>query len=142
MIPVMAKPIIPAEPTAPDLAAQLPKTVTLTPKEVAYYKEACDAWEGGEYSGPEMQDAYPGLTRGAACDWAIKGYTIQDGLTVEDMWNQSARYAEEMRNYARALKQQIEHMYQLSQETQKAIKETNFSRANNDKKESSWTFRD
>jgi len=129
----MAKPIIPAEPQAPDLAAQLPATVTLTPKEVEYYKEACDAWEGGEYSDLEMETEYPGLTRGAACDWAIKGYTIQDGLTVEDMWNQSARYAEEMRNYARVLKLQIEQMYQVSQETQKAIKETNINRANNDK---------
>ena len=99
MIPVMAEPVIPPEPQAPDLASQLPPTITLTPDEVAYYKEVCDAWESNEHTKADMEENFPGLPRGAACDWAIKGYTIQGSLTVEAMWNQSAHYAESMRAY-------------------------------------------
>ena len=128
MIPVMAKPVIPPEPQAPDLASQLPPTITLTPAEVAYYKVVCEAWEDGEYTEEEMADQFPGLSRGAACDWVIKGYTIQGGLTVEDMWNQSAHYAESMRAYVKALKTQINNMYDLSKATQKAMLEVNTKR--------------
>ena len=65
MIPVMAAPVIPPEPQAPDLASQLPPTITLTPDEVAYYKEVCDAWESNDYTKEHMEEKFPGLPRAA-----------------------------------------------------------------------------
>jgi hypothetical protein len=139
MVPVMAKPVVPVEPAAPNLAALLPDTITITAKEAAYYKEACDAWQGGEYSKEEMASEYPGLSRGASCDWAVKGYTIQAGLTFEQMWNLSADYAEQMRNYAKTLKAQIDSMYELNQKTQEAMQQANTQRTQAAEK-TSWKF--
>jgi hypothetical protein len=135
----MTKPVIPVEPAAPNLAALLPETITITAKEASYYKDACDAWEGGEYSKAELAQQYPGLSRGSACDWAVKGYTIQAGLTFEQMWNLSADYAEQMRNYANTLKTQINSMYQLNQKTQDAMQQANTERSKATEK-TSWQF--
>jgi hypothetical protein len=139
MVPVMAKPVIPVEPAAPNLVALLPKTVTVTAAEAAYYKEACDAWNDIDYTKEIMAIEYPDLSRGASCDWAVKGYTVQAGLTFEQMWNLSADYAEQMRNYAKTLKKQIDSLYEQNQKTQEAMQQVNTERTKAAEK-SSWKF--
>lgn len=121
-VPVMSKPILPMEPKAPQLLGQLPPTITLTRVETDYYAEVCSAWESGDYTPMEMSTLYPGLSRSSACDWAIKGYTIQGSITVEFMWGQVASYIESLRLYNDILKQQIQNMYESGLDTEEAMR--------------------
>lgn len=118
----MVKPTIPPEPTPPELASQLGPVIVITAQDAAYYAEACEAWgereEDGSptYSDEEMATLYPSLSRSAACDWAIYGYTVQDNLNLENIFILQADYAERMRAYTEYLRETIERMYNLSEE--------------------------
>lgn len=120
-IPTLTKPPIPPAPVPPELESQIPPTLTLTAKEVAYYHEACEAWESGEYVELDLINQY-GLSQTDACKWAVFGYTVQGEITWEEILNQMAAYAERMRGDRAALVQLIENMYQVSLETQEAVK--------------------
>lgn len=120
-IPVLTKPPIPPAPIAPDVADQLPPAITLTAKEVAYYVDVCNDYEAGEYTDEEML-ADTGLTRADACKWAVFGYTVQGEITWEEILNQMAGYAERMRADRSLLVDLINNMYNVSLETQEAVK--------------------
>ena len=74
MIPVLPKPMIPAEPRAPELVAQLPPSIVTTAEEVSYWDEACGAWQGGEYTKAEMAEEYPGLSMAASCECYLRTF--------------------------------------------------------------------
>jgi hypothetical protein len=103
----------------------MPVSIVTTATEVAYWDEVCDAWSGNEYTIEEMQEDYPGLSRGAACEWAVYGHTVQGHLNLESIFVKQATYAEQMRGYAETLIQIINSQYDLSQNTQEAIREAN-----------------
>jgi len=121
----MPTPTIPHLPKAPDLASQLPKTIVVTAKEVSYFAEACDAWTSGEYTDAEMQEEYEGISRSAACDWAIYGYTVQGQLNVEGIELQQTAYADSLRAYIEALLSIIHSQVEVSQRTEEAIEQLN-----------------
>ena len=125
MIPVLPKPVIPTEPRAPVLVEQLPPSIVTTAEEVSYWDEACESWQGGEYTDAEMAEEYPGLSMAASCEWAIYGHSVQGHLNLESIFVRQATYAEQMRGYVQTLIQIIESQYDLSQNTQDAIKEAN-----------------
>tara|TARA_R110000744_G_scaffold3823_1_gene14117 strand:- start:2753 stop:3103 length:351 start_codon:yes stop_codon:yes gene_type:complete len=98
--------VIPSEPLAPDLAAQLPHSLRLDAKAAGYYREACDAYEVGDQDEDDVMASY-GLSRSAACNWAADCYTIQGGLTFEYIQIQQADYAERLRAWGRELQSLI-----------------------------------
>lgn len=103
-VPVIPKPALPAEPAAPSLAS--PTVIVITSEDAEYYSEVCDRYQAGDSNEQDIA-AETGLTRGASCDWAIYGHTVQDEITFEDTLNQMADYAERLRAYARFLRQTI-----------------------------------
>lgn len=111
----MIKPVIPADPTPPDLSNQLSPVVVITAEDVSYYAEACDAWVSDEYNKEEMENKYPGLSRSAACDWAIYGQTVQGNLNLENIFILQATYAQQMREHVKFLREIIDRMYTLSE---------------------------
>lgn len=111
-VPVIPKPAIPAEPSAPRLESLV--VVVVTARDAEYYAEICDRYADPEEHGEDII-AETGLSRSAACDWAIYGHTVQDEITLEDQLNQMADYAEKMRNYADFLRQTIENLYEANQ---------------------------
>ena len=107
--------MIPTEPQAPILNNQLGPVVVVTAKDAQYYLEACNAWESGEYSDEEMAIEYAGLSRSAACDWAVYGQTVQGNLNLENIFIQQATYAEQMREHVKFLREIINSMHDLSE---------------------------
>jgi len=124
VIPIAPEPTIPRIPTAPNLADQLPPVIVITPKDATYYATACEAWDSGDTE-EEMHASYPGLSRSAACDWAIYGYTVQGQLTAESILAQQATYAEQLRSYIQLLIGIIHTQQQISQDTRKSIEALN-----------------
>lgn len=118
----MSEPAIPPTPQAPSLASQLPDGITITAEDVEIYRDACEAWDDDEYTEEEILREF-GLSRSSACDWAITGYTIQGGLTVESIYNQQANYAEQLRSYIDFLRKTIENMYKISLKTTAKMQE-------------------
>jgi hypothetical protein len=118
----MPAPVVPREPSAPDLASQYPTSIVITKAETEYYTEACDAWESGEYTEDELLVEYS-LSRGAACDWAIYGHTVQGSLDIESIFVQQADYVERLRAHIDALVGIINNQYLLSKQTTAAIKD-------------------
>jgi len=124
VIPVLSRPSIPPAPVPPELTSQLPKDLVVTPADVALYTAACDAWESGEYSDDQVIADY-GLTRTAACDWAIYGYTVQDSITFDGILTNMVGYINELQNHNKFLHQIIDNMYEVSQQTNESVREIN-----------------
>ena len=120
-IPVLAQPVIPVKPSPPNLASQLPITIEISAEDAAYFLEACEAWKSGEYTDIDMATDFPGLSRANACDWIIVGNTVQDSITLEDMWNQAIIYMLQLKVHADMLEKTIQNMYEVSQQTQEAL---------------------
>ena len=51
-----------------------------------------------------------GLSRSAACEWAIFGHTVQDELNFEDDLNRLADYVERLRDYSDLLKKTLDNV--------------------------------
>jgi len=109
MVPSKPIVVIPPEPQAPDLAKQLPKSIRLTAVEARYYQEACDAYELAEEPVSDVRAEY-GLGRQESCGWAVDGYTLQDGLTLEYIMIQMADYMERYRAWAQSLVKTINQL--------------------------------
>lgn len=119
-IPVLPEPTITPEPTAPNVSDTLPDDITITQEEAEFYKQACDAWslvdqEDG-FTSEEVIEEYR-LNEDEACNWAITGYTIQDNLTVEQMYVEMAAYTERLRTWGNSLKKELENLYKLIDKT-------------------------
>lgn len=110
----MAKPAIQPRPTRPiHLVDMLPHPIGITAEVALTYAEICDDWKLGIES--EV------LSEEAACNWAIKGYTIQGGLTIVQMWNEAGTYAQLLRNHIDTLEATIWDMYEIGMRQQKAV---------------------
>jgi hypothetical protein len=96
--------------------------IVITARDVSYLADVCDAWnernKDGDpaYSAEEMQNEYGGVSRSAACDWAIYGQTVQGNLNLENIFILQATYAEQMRAHVKFLREVIDRMYDLSEE--------------------------
>jgi hypothetical protein len=117
----MIKPAIPQVPTPPKLGDQFGPAIVITAKDANYFADACAAWEEKEgeiavYTAEDMKKQYPGLSRSAACDWAIYGQTVQGNLNLENIFILQATYAEQMRAHVKFLTEVIDRMYDLSEE--------------------------
>jgi hypothetical protein len=113
IIPVLIAPVIPTDPVAPDLAELLPTSITVTAEESAYYSEVCEEYESGEYNDVDLQSKYL-MSRSAACDWAVEGFTVQGMLTLRDIFTFQSNYAESARIQMKFLREMITAMYEAS----------------------------
>jgi hypothetical protein len=104
------------------LKKQLPIGIEVSATLARYYIEVCDAWEGGEYNDIEMAEMYPGLSQSSACTWTVVGYTVQQSITVEDMWLQIVHLIQRLYLHIDVLEGTVEAMYQSSLDTQEALK--------------------
>ena len=64
--------------------------MALTANEVSYYAQVCDEYEAA--SPGEDIEGRTGLSRSAACDWAIFGYTVQGSFENELTVNRVVLY--------------------------------------------------
>lgn len=111
----MVTPAVPSMPLAPNLAAQWPPTIVLTPEWAATYKEACDAYtvEGQNFIEEEIQLEF-GLTRNDACEWVLVGHTVQGALNVESMWSQVVTYVQQLIQAVETRNAIIKNMVEVS----------------------------
>ena len=100
-VPVFPTPVLPQEPTFPSY--EVPPVVVITAEEASYYKEACEALEADPST-----DWYPGLSRAAACEWSVIGFTAQDWLTYEVILLSQVEYIKRLKAYAEFLRKLIE----------------------------------
>jgi len=122
MLPTMAEAVIPPPPAKPRLG-NLPPVITITPADAAYFAEACDEWsEWGQYDEESWMDDFPGLTNDDACNWAIYGYTVQDQLTMEQVWASTAAYTESLESQITFLTDYIRSIERIFRQQDDAIK--------------------
>ena len=110
------------EPAAPELAGSYPTGITITPVDAAYYRDVCDRYSDPEED-PAAVYAETRLSRAAACEWAITGFTAQGIFNLETIFNQIADYAERMRADRKLLVDMLNDYYEMSDNAQKEIKE-------------------
>ena len=85
--------------------------------------DACDAWEDPTSDEDEMAKQFPGLSRGAACNWAIYGLTTQDWYTLEWTFSVLAKYIEDLRNIIDTQTDLAEKRYEIIKAAHQAIEE-------------------
>lgn len=88
--------------------------IDITPETAAYYQEACDAWE--THTEEEMAENYSGLSRGDACEWSIRGFTIQDWLNLEVLLLQLGQRMETLSTQIDFYINQLKDRYQAIQQ--------------------------
>lgn len=95
-----------------------PNTLVITPKEVQFYQDICDDYADLNGNQDQEQALYTetGLSKSAACDWAIYGFTVQDWLTFESHLVDIARYIEELKAQNRYLRQVLKDRQQLMEQ--------------------------
>lgn len=113
-IPVIPKPAIPAEPVAPALSN--PPIIVLTAEDARYYADVCQRYEDPAEDAQDVLSS-TGLSRAAACRWAIYGFTVQGEISEEDNLNRMAAYAEAMRAYAEQLRGMIWNLWNAVEAT-------------------------
>jgi hypothetical protein len=112
--PVIPSPVIPDAPTAPiNLHELLPPPVVASRKTTTYWNDVCDRYQDPEESPAEIMEETQ-LSRSAACDWAIYGFTTQGGLTLREIFNLMAGHEERNRAHIRFLERLIESLYQVT----------------------------
>lgn len=101
--------------------------LTITPEVADDWRAACDAYELASqegYTDEEILTDY-GLSRDAACNWAIKGYTIQGELNQRNTWVLIWSYTEDLRGTIDDLKQIILNMMEQVETQRAAVMEHN-----------------
>jgi len=92
---------------------KLDPVIDVTPEVADYYREACDAWESGEYNADEMADEYPGLTQADACEWSIRGWTIQGWLNLESLLIRLGERVKQLEGQIEFYRQQLRDRYEV-----------------------------
>lgn len=126
-MPVVSRPIIPATIEAPVLA--LPSIIVVTPVEAQYYLDACEAYESvGQEDAEdeeELQQRYAGLSRSAACEWAIYGFSVQGWLNLESQFNEISTYTKALRARIETLENMLLDQYESAQKQQQVFEDIN-----------------
>lgn len=95
-IPTLPSIIIPKPVPTHDLS--LPTPITITAEEALYYRDACGAFNSGEYTDDELREEFYGLTQSSSCDWSITGFTVQDWFNVESKLALTGTYTQQLRD--------------------------------------------
>jgi len=107
-IPYLPPIVLPPEPRQTDFADRLPQPLVLSSAEAAYYAEACEAFQSGEYTTLELSSSYPGLTPDAACNWSLACYTVAGTGQFDEILNDVALEFERNRDIDAALRRIIQ----------------------------------
>ena len=123
-IPTLPRSVTLNEPSPPVLDP--PDVIVMTPQDAEKYLEACneygDAGREDAYTLEEVKSRYPGLTREAACNWAIYGFTVQDWLTFETQMAQVAEYVVQLRAHLHFLNALIKERQDVIEQHSEALK--------------------
>ena len=99
-----------------EVPIQLGPVIDVTPEVAEYYRQVCNAWESGQYTQEEMAVEFPGLTQADACEWSIRGFTIDHWLNLEITIQQLKQYTQNLRDQIRFYQQQLRDRYETMSE--------------------------
>ena len=88
---------IPEIAQTPDVT--MPDVMQLTVADMAYYREACDAYgeagSPGGYSREEVEEAYPGIAEDAACGWEFAALSSEEWDALNAAVEARSRWVDE-----------------------------------------------
>ncbi len=101
----------------------------MTEKDVLYYNSVCDeyklAGQADQYTEAEVLKRSNGLTRSAACDWAVYGFTVQGWLNLESQISEISTYTQSLRARIELLEGMLQDQYDASIRQREALEAIN-----------------